>query len=81
MLRSDHQIADSVAKDAADHGAQHLGKITHDAVVHAHLEGLFAVVVFLSFYHHTCSIWKFPGLGVKSELQLQPTPQPQQPRI
>ena len=25
---------------------------------------------FISFYRHTCGIWKFPGLVVKSELQL-----------
>ena len=28
-------------------------------------------ILFLSFYCCTCSIWKFPGLGIKSEQQLQ----------
>ena len=36
----------------------------------------FCLFVFLSFCH-TCSIWKFPGQGVESEVQLGPTPQPQ----
>ena len=27
--------------------------------------------IFFSFYGCTCGIWKFPGLEVKSELQLQ----------
>ena len=29
-----------------------------------------------SFYSRICGIWEVPGLGVESELQLRPTPQP-----
>ena len=41
---------------------------------------LYTAIAFF-FYSRTCSIWKFPGKGSKSELQLWPTPRPQQHRI
>ena len=40
----------------------------------------FLFITFFLFFsqNHTCSIWRFPGLGSNSSYSCQPTPQPQQ---
>ena len=56
----------------------HLSLLTYNVILSSFL---LLLLFCFSFYGHTCSIWKFPGLGSNQSHSCRPTPQPQQCQI